>query len=161
MVTDLDPATRIDSPFTGNDRFVFYEDGGRPVDIQLLGGWRPSLLQVERIAKQLLEVLDYLRVKNVVHRKLSLGTVVCNPQRCDIKLVSLGDAKFVGALDYEQAAQEFAEQWQGDRSLGASAAGAGVRSGSRKPNREEAETRNKTSKKYDCVAPTSRCVRCD
>jgi hypothetical protein len=161
MFTDLDPVTRCDTPFTGNDRFVFYEDGGRPVDIQLQNGWRPCLLQTERIAKQLLEVLDYLRMKNVVHRKLSLGTVVCNPLRCDIKLVSLGDAKFVGALDYEQAAQEFARQWQGDKSVGASAAGGGKRSSSCKPERKEAETRNKTSKKYDCVAPMSRCVRCD
>jgi hypothetical protein len=147
MVTDFDPATGTDSPFTGNDRFVFYEDGGRPMDIQLQAGWRPTLAVVHQIARQLVDVLDYFRMKKVVHRKLSLGTVVCDREN-NIKIISLGDAKFVGQLDYEQTVQEFTTQWQG---VGASSC-----SGSRKPNRPEAELQNVTSKKYNCADPLSR-----
>lgn len=154
MVTDHDPDTGFDCPFTGNDRFVFYEDGGRPIDIQLQSGWRPELRFVHKMLQQLVEVLDYLRMKHVVHRKLSLATVVCGHQ-CDIKLISLGDAKYVGQLDYEQMAQDFAIQWQGVLSTSAS-----TRSNSRKPSRQEAQLQNVTSMKYDCMDPLSRC-KCD
>ncbi len=124
------------------------------MDIQLQSGWRPELRFVHKIVQQLLEVLDYLRMKRVVHRKLSLATVVCGHQ-CDIKLISLGDAKYVGQLDYEQMAQDFAIQWLGVLKTSASA-----RSHSRKPSRKEAQLRNVESEKYDCMDPLSRC-KCD
>ena len=59
MVTDKDRVSKLENPFTGNDRFVFYEDGGRPLDIQLQLGWRPTLEAVWKIARQLVEVLSY------------------------------------------------------------------------------------------------------
>jgi hypothetical protein len=153
MHTDYDASTRCDSPFTGNDRFVIYEDGGRPIDIQLSAGWRPNLAAVARIAQQLLELLAYLHTKQVVHRKLSLGTVVRN-ERDDIKLISLGEAKYVGPLDYEDHVEAFIEQWQGARdAVGASS----CTSSSSPPPRQTPETKNKTTKKYDCADPQSRC----
>ena len=154
MVTDKHPISKLDNPFTGNDRFVFYEDGGRPIDIQLQCGWRPTLEAVEKIAKQLLEVLCYLQMKNVVHRKLSLGTIVRNEQD-DIKLISLGDTKYIGNLDYEEKAQRFAVEWAGALDP---AAGGHSQSTSPLPRTSD-EMKNKATKKYDCDHPdlVSRC----
>jgi serine/threonine protein kinase len=151
MVTDLDPVSKAENPFTGNDRFVFYEDGGRPMDIQLQAGWRPTLAAVENIARQLVEVLSYLRVKKVVHRKLSLGTIVRN-EHDDVKLISLGEAKYIGKLDYEGKVQAFAHKWKGVPDDDA-----GRHRTSHSPPRPSAQTQNKTTKKYDCAHPASRC----
>lgn len=164
MVTDLDPISKSENPFTGNDRFVLYEDGGRPMDIQLQVGWRPTLAAVEKIAKQLVEVLAYLRVKKVVHRKLSLGTIVRNEQD-DVKLISLGEAKYIGKLDYEEKVQRFAREWKGvpDDAAGADRAAHSpeVEAEANKKAEDEtpsAHTRNKITKKYDCSRPGSRCI---
>lgn len=112
MFTDLDPSTNSDNPFTGNDRFVVYEDGGRPIDIHLETGWRPSRSVVRQIARQLVEVLAYLSSKQVVHRKLGLGSVVLNVVTKEVKLISLGAAKYIGSLDYESTVTDFARDWQ-------------------------------------------------
>ena len=113
MFTDVDPGAQFENPFTGNDRFVVYEDGGRPFDIQLALGWQPTCGTVRRIAGQMLEALAYLFSKKVVHRKLQLGTVVFNPVTSDVKLISLGEAKYIEALDYENKMSEFERDWQG------------------------------------------------
>jgi hypothetical protein len=112
MFSDLD-ATGIENPLSGNDRFVIYEDGGRPLDVQLASDWRPSCAVVLCIAKQLVEVLAYLFAKKVVHRKLQLGSVVLNRDTNDIKLISLGDAKYIEPLDYERTISEFKREWLG------------------------------------------------
>ena len=155
MITHKDPIAQSDNPFTGNDRFVFYEDGGRPIDIQLQNGWRPTLEAVENIARQLLDVLSYLRMKNVVHRKLSLGTIVRN-QQDDVKLISLGDAKYIGKLDYEEKVHLFTQYWTGHESVLRDDKGRSAHSSS-PPVAPKAQTRNKVTKKYDCAHPDSRC----
>jgi serine/threonine protein kinase len=111
MFTDADQG--VEDPFTGNDRFVVYEDGGRPFDIHLARGWQPSCAIVKRVAEQLLEALAYLRMKKVVHRKLQLATVVLNPETTDVKLISLGGAKYIEHLDYEKQVLDFEIEWQG------------------------------------------------
>jgi serine/threonine protein kinase len=151
MVTDKDHLSKLENPFTGNDRFVFYEDGGRPLDIQLQLGWRPTLAAVEKIARQLVEVLSYLRLKEVVHRKLSLGTIVRN-QQDDIKLISLGETKYIGSLGYEAHVDAFAREWMW------AVDGVTARSShsASSPPRALAPTSNKSTKKYDCAHPLSR-----
>jgi hypothetical protein len=111
MFTDQDEHSNQINPFTGNDRFVVYEDGGRPMDIHLKNGWRPSCASVTRIASQLVEVLGYLFSKRVVHRKLELGSVALNPESCDIKLLWLGEAKYIERLDYEHKISEFKQDY--------------------------------------------------
>jgi serine/threonine protein kinase len=93
MFSDIDEHTARENPFTGNDRFVVYEDGGRPLDIQLDNGWRPSCTVVKSMARQLVEVLAYLFSKKVVHRKLEPGSVVLDAATGHVKLISLGEAK--------------------------------------------------------------------
>ena len=151
MVTDKDRVSKLENPFTGNDRFVFYEDGGRPLDIQLQLGWRPTLEAVWKIARQLVEVLFYLRMKEVVHRKLSLGTIVRN-QQDDIKLISLGETKYIGSLGYEAHVDAFAREWMG------AVDGVTARSShsASSPPRALAPTSNKATKKCDCAHPLSR-----
>ena len=94
MFSDIDEHTACENPFTGNDRFVVYEDGGRPLDIQLDSGWKPSCAVVKHIARQLVEVLAYLFSKKVVHRKLEPGSVVFEPATSQVKLISLGESKY-------------------------------------------------------------------
>ncbi len=114
MFTDLEgQVSWRENPFTGNDRFVVYEDGGRPIDVQLATDWRPTCAVVRQIASQLVEALAYLFSKKVVHRKLELGSVVLNRASNDIKLISLGEAKYIEPLDYEQKISEFKREWQG------------------------------------------------
>ena len=151
MVTDKDRVSKLENPFTGNDRFVFYQDGGRPLDIQLQLGWRPTLEAVWKIARQLVEVLFYLRMKEVVYRKLSLGTIVRN-QQDDIKLISLGETKYIGSLGYEAHVEAFAREWMGavDDATARSSHSASS------PLRTRAPTENKATKKYDCAHPLSR-----
>ena len=167
MVTDLDPVSKAENPFTGNDRFVFYEDGGRPMDIQLQAGWRPTLAAVEKIARQLLEVLSYLLVKKVVHRTLSLGTIVRN-EHDDVKLISLGHSKYIGKLDYEEKVQRFSQEWKGvlddgagrDRTSHFSPRSSAKKQNKTTENEEDPtlQTQNKKTKKYDCAHPASRCI---
>ena len=151
MVTDKDHLSKLENPFTGNDRFVFYEDGGRPLDIQLQLGWRPTLAAVEKIARQLVEVLSYLRLKEVVHRKLGLGTIVRN-QQDDIKLISLGETKYIGSLGYEAQVDAFAREWMGavDDATARSSHSASS------PPRALVPRSNKSTRKYDCAHPLSR-----
>jgi serine/threonine protein kinase len=114
MFTDFEQSPEGENHFTGNDRFVIYEDGGRPMDILLTqNGWRPSVQIVKRIAGQLLEALAYLFSKRVVHRKLELGSVVFNLDTNDLKLISLGEAKYIEPLDYENRLSDFETEWQG------------------------------------------------
>lgn len=113
MFTDTEQGSLVENPFTGNDRFVVYEDGGRPLGIQLALGWRPTCSVVRRIAGQLLEVLAYLRAKKVVHRKLEMGSVVSDTATNDIKLISLGEAKYIEPLDYESQVLAFEREWLG------------------------------------------------
>ncbi len=151
MLTDRDRLSKLDNPFTGNDRFVFYEDGGRPLDIQLQLGWRPTLAAVEKIARQLVEALSYLRLKEVVHRKLSLGTIVRN-QHDDIKLISLGETKYIGSLGYEEKVEAFAREWMG----AVDDARARNSHSASSPPRAPVPTSNKVTKKYDCAHPLAR-----
>ena len=110
MFSELSPES--ENPFTGNDRFVIYEDGGRPMDILLTQfGWRPTVGIVKRIAGQLLEALAYLLSKRIVHRKLELGSVVFSLQTNDVKLISLGEAKYIEPLDYENQFSNFERAW--------------------------------------------------
>ena len=110
MFSELSPES--ENPFTGNDRFVIYEDGGRPMDILLTQfGWRPTVGIVKRIAGQLLEALAYLLSKRIVHRKLELGSVVFSLQTIDVKLISLGEAKYIEPLDYENQFSNFERAW--------------------------------------------------
>jgi serine/threonine protein kinase len=113
MFSDVDEHTACENPFTGNDRFVVYEDGGRPLDIQLHSGWKPSCAVVKHIARQLVEVLGYLFSKKVVHRKLEPGSVVFDPATRQVKLISLGEAKYIEPLDYEKKVRDFETQWMG------------------------------------------------
>ena len=113
MFSDIDERTACENPFTGNDRFVVYEDGGRPLDIQLHSGWKPSYAVVKHIARQLVEVLAYLFSKKVVHRKLEPGSVVFDPATSQVKLISLGEAKYIEPLDYEKKVRDFETQWMG------------------------------------------------
>jgi hypothetical protein len=112
MFTEIDQSSESENPFTGNDRFVIYEDGGRPMDILLTQcGWRPSVEIVKRITAQLLEALAYLFSKRVVHRKLELGSVVFSLQTLNVKLISLGEAKYIEPLDYEKKVSDFEREW--------------------------------------------------
>jgi serine/threonine protein kinase len=116
MFTDFEPSLGGENPFTGNDRFVIYEDGGRPIDILLAQcGWLPTVGIVKRIAGQLLEVLSYLFSKRVVHRRLELGSVVFSLDTLDVKLISLGEAKYIEPLDYENRVSDFEREWLGAR----------------------------------------------
>ena len=113
MFTDVEKGPESENPFTGNDRFVIYEDGGRPMDILLIQfKWCPTVEIVERIAGQLLEALAYLFSKRVVHRRLELGSIVFSLEKSDLKLISLGEAKYIELLDYEGAFSDFERQWQ-------------------------------------------------
>jgi serine/threonine protein kinase len=113
MFTDFEKVPESENPFTGNDRFVIYEDGGRPMDILLTQrAWCPTVEIVKRIAGQLLEALAYLFSKRVVHRRLELGSIVFSLDTHDLKLISLGEAKYIEPLDYEDAFSDFERQWQ-------------------------------------------------
>jgi serine/threonine protein kinase len=137
------------------------------MDIQLQAGWRPTLAAVEKIARQLLEVLSYLLVKKVVHRTLSLGTIVRN-EHDDVKLISLGHSKYIGKLDYEEKVQRFAQEWRGvvddgagrDRASHFSPRSSAQTQNKTTENEEDPtlQTQNKKTKKYDCAHPASRCI---
>ena len=112
MFTDVEKGPESENPFTGNDRFVIYEDGGRPMDILLTEfNWCPTVGIVKRIAEQLLEALAYLFSRRVVHRRLELGSIVFSLEKSDLKLISLGEAKYIEPLDYEGAFSDFERQW--------------------------------------------------
>jgi hypothetical protein len=93
-----------------NDRFIVYEDGGRPLEVLYFkSGNKVALAELLHIARDLLEALIYLLDKRVVHRNLNPGTVV---YRADtgVKLIALGHAKCIKEqLPYEERIKRFEE----------------------------------------------------
>jgi serine/threonine protein kinase len=158
MFTDYEPSLASENPFTGNDRFVIYEDGGRPMDILLTQfNWRPTVEIVKRIAGQLLEVLAYLFSKRVVHRRLELGSVVFSLDTHDVKLISLGEAKYIEPLDYENRVTDFEREWLGAR----------AQAGGKGPSHHHPRTDSPPPKPHPdlslvnsitCMHPSLRCV---
>ena len=91
-----------------NERFIAYQDGGRPLQVQFFdkSSPTPSLSVILRIAQDLLQALIFLYDKRVVHRNLNLGTVVFLP--CSgAKLIALGCAKYINPLPYEDRIRDF------------------------------------------------------
>jgi hypothetical protein len=104
-----------------NDRFIVYEDGGRPLDVQFFHELSPQPTSDDmlHIARDLLEALVYLFDKHVVHRNLNLGTVVYRRTlegvRGGAKLIALGHAKFiVKPLPHEERIEEFERCYRDD-----------------------------------------------
>lgn len=104
-----------------NDRFIVYEDGGRPLDVQFFDKMspQPTSEDILHIAQDLLEALVYLFDKYVVHRNLNLGTVVYRPQdgiaRGGAKVIALGHAKFIAKpLPHEERIEEFERSYRDD-----------------------------------------------
>ncbi len=93
-----------------NDRFIVYEDGGRPLEfLYFKSNNNVEPAQLLHIARDLLEALIYLLDKRVVHRSLNPGTVV---YRADsgVKLIALGHAKCIqDQLPYEERIKQFEE----------------------------------------------------
>ncbi len=96
-----------------NDRFIAYQDGGRPLEVQFFKPDDPSHTTLDfptllHIAQDLLEALVYLFDKRVVHRNLNLGTVVYS-KAGGAKLIALGSAKYIDRLPYQLRMQQFEE----------------------------------------------------
>jgi hypothetical protein len=90
-----------------NDRFIAYQDGGRPLQVQFFDNPSPPLMSVIlRIAQDLLQALIFLYDKRVVHRNLNLGTVVFSDAG-GAKLIALGTAKYINHLPYEDRIRAF------------------------------------------------------
>lgn len=94
-----------------NERFIAYQDGGRPLEVQFFSkdaqAPLPSVLL--RIAQDLLQALIFLYNKRVVHRNLNLGTIVYS-EAGGAKLVALGSAKYIDRLPYEDRIRHFEEE---------------------------------------------------
>jgi serine/threonine protein kinase len=91
-----------------NDRFIAYQDGGRPLEVQFfIQKLQFEELDLLKIAQDLLKALIYLNRKRVVHRNLNLGTVVYSKQG-GAKLIALGHAKYIDRpLPYEDRIRSF------------------------------------------------------
>jgi hypothetical protein len=91
-----------------NDRFIAYQDGGRPLEVQFFNQKLPfEELDLLKIAQDLLKALIYLNRKRVVHRNLNLGTVVYSKPG-GAKLIALGHAKYIDRpLPYEDRIRSF------------------------------------------------------
>lgn len=86
-----------------NERFIAYENGGRPLEVQFFkdNPPPPSIPLILHIAQDLLQALIFLFDKRVVHRNLNLGTVVFS-EAGGAKLIALGSAKYINHLPYEE-----------------------------------------------------------
>jgi serine/threonine protein kinase len=86
-----------------NERFIAYENGGRPLEVQFFkdNSPPPSIPLILHIAQDLLQALIFLFDKRVVHRNLNLGTVVFS-EAGGAKLIALGSAKYINHLPYEE-----------------------------------------------------------
>jgi hypothetical protein len=86
-----------------NERFIAYENGGRPLEVQFFkdNSPPPSIPLILHIAQDLLQALIFLFDKRVVHRNLNLGTVVFS-EAGGAKLIALGSAKYMNHLPYEE-----------------------------------------------------------
>ena len=90
-----------------NERFIAYQDGGRPLQVQFFDNSSPpSPSVILRIAQDLLQALIFLHDKRVVHRNLNLGTVVFSDAG-GAKLIALGSAKYINPLPYEERVRAF------------------------------------------------------
>ena len=94
-----------------NERFIAYQDGGRPLEVQFFSkdAEAPSPSVLLRIAQDLLQALIFLYDKRVVHRNLNLGTVVYS-EAGGAKLIALGSAKYIDRLPYEDRIRHFEEE---------------------------------------------------
>ncbi len=91
-----------------NERFMAYQDGGRPLEVQFFskGAPSPPPRVILRIAQELVQALIFLIDKRVVHRSLNLGTVVFS-EPGGVKLIALGSAKYIDRLPYEDRIRHF------------------------------------------------------